>query len=191
MPRQLIVPFVALVCALPLGCQEAAPPAEPLEPATASTAASSGDAREQFAGNWQLVRVDRYGADGELLPPPEPPAFGAGNPIGFIMYDRDGHMGVVIQQDGREPYADDRRTPDEALAALTSYTSYFGPYTVDEAERYVTHHLRGSLSPSGVGVDNKRFYEFARQRVAAPAAGGRYRRPAGRSSGSGSRTSPS
>ena len=152
--------FGAFVLALPLGCQEAAPPAEPLESAAASMATASGDAREQFAGNWKLVRVERYDADGVLLPQPDRPAFGAGNTIGFIMYDRDGHMGVVIQQDGREPYADDRRTPDEALAALTSYTSYFGPYTVNEEESYVTHHLRGSLSPGGVGVDNKRFYEF-------------------------------
>ena len=141
-------------------------------PAVNAGEASAADPRRQFAGTWELVRVERYDADGELLPPPEPPGFGAGSPLGYIMYDGDGHMGVVIQQDGRDPYAGERRTPEEALAAVTSYTSYFGPYTVNEAEGYVTHHLEGSLSPGGRGRDNQRFYEFSGNQLALkPPAG--------------------
>ena len=154
----LLLGSVGLIVAS--ACQEAAPPAPPMDEAPASEA-SAGDPREQFAGNWALVRVERYDARGELVPPPDPPAFGAGEPLGFIMYDRDGHMGVVIQQDGRQPYAGEQRTPEEALAAMRSYTSYFGPYTVNAEEGYVTHHLLGSLSPNGAGGDNKRFYEFS------------------------------
>lgn len=175
MSRLLIVLCGA---ALPLAPACAPAPADTLDTSAAVTPAvvagdtSDTDARQQFAGTWELVRVERYGADGELLPPPAPPGFGAGSPLGYIMYDGDGHMGVVIQQDGREPYAGDRRTPEEALAAVTSYTSYFGPYTVNEAEGYVTHHLEGSLSPGGRGRDNQRFFEFSGDQLALkPPAG--------------------
>ena len=137
-----------------------APPAEPMEQNPAP-AATSADPKEQFAGTWKLVRVERYGPDGDLLPPPEPPTFGSDGRVGFIMYDSTGHMGVVTQQAGRQPYAGERRTPEEALAAITSYGSYFGPYTVNEAEGYVTHHVKGSVNPGGVGADNQRFYEFS------------------------------
>ena len=81
------------------------------------------------------------------------------------MYDG-AHMGVVIQQEGRQPYAGDRRTPEEALAAVTTYTSYFGTYSVNEGAGYVTHHVKGSLSPRGTGADNQRLYEFGENQLA-------------------------
>ena len=62
-------------------------------------------------------------------------------------------------QDARAPYADTRPTADEARMALSSYTAYFGTYTIDEAERVITHHVEGNLSPNGTGVDNRRAYE--------------------------------
>ena len=123
--------------------------------------ASAGDPRELFVGNWELVRVERVGADGEQLPPPEPSAFGAEGAVGYIMYDRAGYMGVVIMQPGRRPHAGDVPTPDEALAALRSYTSYFGTFSVNQDEGSVTHHLQGNVSPPSAHNDNKRFYEFS------------------------------
>ena len=136
------------------------------ENAPAQPADGGAELRAQFARTWALVRVERYGADGERLPPPQPPAFGAGTPVGFLMYDADGHMGVVIEQESRQASAGPRRTPDEALAAVTSYTSYFGPYTINAAEGYVTHHVAGSLNPGGAGRDNRRYYEFSGNELA-------------------------
>ena len=52
-------------------------------------------------------------------------------------------------------------TPDEALAALLTYTSYFGRFTVNEGEGFLTHHLEGSLNPRGAGSDYKRFYTLS------------------------------
>ena len=107
-----------------------------------------------------MTRVERLDADDRPLPAPDPPAFGAPNGVGFLMYDPAGFMGVVIMQDGRTPYADTRPTADEARMALSSYTSYFGPYTIDETNGVITHHVEGSLGPNGTGVDNRRAYEF-------------------------------
>ena len=137
--------------------------------ASAGSAAAQGsgaeaDPRDQFVGTWKLLGVERHDADGNVQPPPEPGTFGAGAPLGYIMYDGE-HMAVIIQQEGRLPYAAAEPTPDEAVAALTSYTSYFGPYTVNEAEGYVTHHVLGSINPGMTGQDNQRFYEFSGDRL--------------------------
>ena len=76
------------------------------------------------------------------------------------MYDPAGYMGVVIMQDARASYADTRPTADEARRTLSSYTSYFGTYTIDEGAGIITHHVEGNLSPNGTGADNRRAYEF-------------------------------
>ena len=161
MRRILIVLLGSVGLAALSGCQEVAPRAEQ----ASATEASGGDAIDRFVGTWKLVGVERTRADGELLPAPEPPAFGSPGPIGFIMYDPGGYMGVVIMQSGRQPYAGDQRIPEEARALLTSYTSYFGTFTVNEAEGFVTHHVEGNLNPGGVGADNKRFFEFSGNRL--------------------------
>ena len=69
-------------------------------------------------------------------------------------------MGVTLMQPDREPYAGDAPTPEEALDRLGTYTSYFGTYTVNEAEGYITHHLLGSINPSAAGSDYQRFFMF-------------------------------
>ena len=137
---------------------------------TASPAAGEGgadaaaDPRDQFIGTWKLVGFERYDAGGQLLPA-EAGTLAAGAPLGYIMYDGE-HMGVIIQREWRRPFAGEEPTGDEAIAAATSYVSYFGPYTVNEAEGYVTHHVLGSLSPGMTGADNQRFYEFTGNRLA-------------------------
>ena len=114
----------------------------------------------RFAGTWELVRVDRYDADDQLMPTADPPGFGRDGTIGYITYDRAGYMGVVIMAPDRQPYSEDGPTPGEARASMADYISYFGPYTVSETDGYVTHHLIASRSPNGAGSDNQRSYEF-------------------------------
>ena len=164
MRKLVLLSFASLGLVITAACDQAMPDAAPPEETPAGQATASNP-RAQFAGSWALARVERYDERGELMPPPEPPAFGAGEPIGFIMYDLDGHMGVVIQQDGRQPGLGEQRTPEDALSAIGSYTSYFGPYTVNAEEGHVTHHLLGSLSPNGAGADNMRFYEFSEDQL--------------------------
>ena len=140
------------------GCAAPAPDAED---GNAPAAESAADVRDAFVGNWELVSREQYGADGELLPPPDPPAPGASGEVGFIMYDAAGYMGVVIQPPGRPPWAGDEPTGEEAVGQLGTYTSYFGTYTVNADEGYVTHHLLGNVRPPDAANNNQRFYEFA------------------------------
>ena len=126
----------------------------------AATETGVADPRSLFVGTWRLLRVERYDHRGVRLPAAEPGTFGAGDPLGYLMYDGF-HMGVVIQQEGRVAYAVNQQTPDGALAAVTSYVSYFGPYSVNEEDGYVTHHVLGSLNPRRIGAEYRRYYELS------------------------------
>ena len=141
------------------GCGDAAPPAEMPELASEGADVAATDANSQFAGAWRLVSIERRDADGELVAPL------IEDRLGYLIYDASGYMGVTLMQPDRPPFAGDEPTPAEALAAVSTYTSYFGTFTVNETEGFVTHHLEGSLNPRGTGADYKRFYRFSGDRL--------------------------
>ena len=138
--------LAAVVLALSFACGESAPPPEPEPEPEAS------NPNEQFAGAWSLVRSERRDADGELIGEPRE------DRVGYIMYDPSGYMGVTLMSNDREPYSEGGPTAEEALAQMGSYASYFGRFSVNEEEGYVTHHLEGSLNPDGAGSDYRRYY---------------------------------
>jgi hypothetical protein len=129
------------------------------------TRATESGAKDRLAGTWRLATVERLGAKDELLPALAPPAMGSPNPIGVLVYDRAGFMAVTIMQSGRQKYAGATPTPDEAKAALLSYTSYFGTFSVNDADGIVTHHVQGSLNPNNTGTDQKRSFELTGNRL--------------------------
>ena len=143
MPRKLITLFGFVALVTLVACGGGAPATEV----------------SQFAGAWTLVKIERFDAAGELLAPP------IEDRVGYIIYDPDGYMGVTIMQPDRRPYAGNQRTPEEALASYSSYSSYFGTFTVNEAEGFLTHHLEGSLNTRGAGSDYQRFYTFSGNRL--------------------------
>ena len=143
MPRKLIALFALVALVALSACGGGAP----------------ADANSQFAGAWTLVKIERFDADGELLEPPSE------DRVGYIIYDPAGYMGVTLMQPDRRPRAGNQLTPEEALASYSTYTSYFGTFTVNEAEGFVTHHLEGSLNTGGAGSDNKRFYTLSGNRL--------------------------
>ncbi len=154
MPRKLIT-LIGLVALS--ACSGSAPAADVAEGTPGAELAIAGT-NSQFAGAWELVKIESFDADGELLAPPTT------DQLGYIIYDPAGYMGVTIMQPVREPYAG-QRTPEQALAAYSSYTSYFGTFTVNEAEGFLTHHLEGSLNTRGAGSDYQRFYTFSGNRL--------------------------
>jgi hypothetical protein len=74
-------------------------------------------------------------------------------------------MAVHLMRPGREPYAGTSQTPDEALAAVQTYGSYFGPFSVHEDEGYLVHHRIGNLTPRRTYTDAQRFYELTDTRL--------------------------
>jgi len=56
-------------------------------------------------------------------------------------------------------------TPEETMATYRSYTSYFGPYTVNEPGKFVVHHLASAINSGAIGTDFQRFVEFSGKRL--------------------------
>jgi hypothetical protein len=127
--------------------------------AAGQRAASADAGRARFVGTYKLVSIERRKADGTLLPPQ------SANPIGHLFYDEVGHMALVIMQSGRKKYAAATPTPDEALASFTTYTGYFGDYTVKESDGVVVHHRRGSLDPNETATDDTVPYQLTGNRL--------------------------
>ena len=151
MRRSLMALLGVLALVAPSACGESGSTDAVADPMPAADV-SAADPQTRFAGAWSLTRIERRDADGELVAPP------IEDRLGYIIYDAAGYMAVTLMRPDREPYSEGGPTAEEALAQLGSFTSYFGRFSVNEAEGYVTHHLEGSLNPGGVGSDYQRFY---------------------------------
>jgi hypothetical protein len=112
----------------------------------------------RLIGFWKLVSFERRTASGALL---------SSNPgqTGFIVYTASGHVMVHLMQPYRRRNVGPTPTPDETLATYRSYTSYFGPYAVNEVGGFVTHHLDASFNSAAPGADLQRFYDFSGRRL--------------------------
>ena len=163
MTRRMLVLLTFMGSVIVAGCSGAPPVADDADRMadTDATAAAAADPKVPFLGTWEFVSIERIGSDGEMMPSPESGSFGSEGSVGYLMYDPSGLMSVVIMQGGRQPYAGNDPTPEEALAAFNGYTAYFGTFTVNEAEGYVTHHVQGNIRPPASSNDNQLFYELS------------------------------
>jgi len=84
---------------------------------------------------------------------------------GYIIYTTAGYMAVHIMPGTRAKYAGASPTPEEAKAAMRGYTSYFGPFQVNEQDRYVVHQRVAHTIPASTGTNAQRFYEFVGKRL--------------------------
>ena len=112
-----------------------------------------GDEGRRFLGFWEIDRIERRTLDGTELPAEQ---FAAG----YLIYMPSGYMAVHLMRPDRRPYEGPRPTALEAHAAMRSYASYFGPFTVNPEEGIVVHHRAGHLDPGSIGVDAPRAFEF-------------------------------
>jgi hypothetical protein len=112
------------------------------------------DVHRRFSGFWHFDRLERRDQAGQALPVERTWV------DGFIIYTSSGHMAVHLVRPDRQPFADGRPTAEEATAAIRTYISYFGPYTIHADDGYVVHHRSGCWFPSCMDTDAQRFYEF-------------------------------
>jgi len=90
------------------------------------------------------------------------------DPLGWIIYQPGGRMCVELMRPDRPNFASNNlmeATPEEVEAAFEGYVSYGGSYEVNEQERFVIHRIELSWFPNLVGTEQKRFFEFAGDRL--------------------------
>jgi hypothetical protein len=128
--QRAIVVGAVLVSLIAFGLAVAQRPAPPVP-----------SVKDQVIGTWKLVARDVVHPDGTST---LDPAYGPKYPIGYIMYDKTGHMAVQFMGLDR---------PNDGSAR--AYDAYFGTYTIDETSDppKVTHHREGSLNPRDIGGD--------------------------------------
>jgi hypothetical protein len=133
--------------------------------ALVATSAPSAQRAEnsRFAGVWKLVGEETRDAKGEAVA--RGPNANSGGRFGYIVYDPAGYMGVTLSWLKRPTFAGPQPTPQEALAALAMYNSYWGSFVVDEPRGIVTHQTFGALSPSFAGTNQERGFTFAGNRL--------------------------
>jgi hypothetical protein len=110
-----------------------------------------------FAGTWRLA--DAYAETDAGKQP-----FPLGERTqGLIIYDDAGYMSAQLMSADRARLSArnlDDVPLEEFKTAYLGYTSYFGTFTLNVAEKTVTHHVEGSLAAGWVGGDQLRYFEF-------------------------------
>jgi hypothetical protein len=102
--------------------------------------------RGQFVRAWHLVHIDAPGPDGKPMEFPQP--------VGMLIYTRDGHMSVQLMYPKSANALSNEYVQD-------GYEASFGSYDLDEAKHTVTHHVQGSVTRDLlVGKDLPRVYQF-------------------------------
>jgi hypothetical protein len=122
-----------------------------------TSAKSAGSAQEQVVGTWQLVSANNVRADGSLDPMSE---YGA-NPLGYLMYDRTGHMCVSLATSKPAHWANpDKPTKDEIAQTANDFFAYCGTYEVKEKQGDIIHRPEMSSWPHYIGTDQVRHFKL-------------------------------
>lgn len=142
--------MLSVICLLaPLGAQVPEPKPQPSAP--------KGPIIDYFAGTWRLVSTENRYADGTTEPYTEVGPKG----LGYLMYDRTGHMCAQLMNPIRPNWKNDRHpTAGEALSGTNGFLSYCGTYEVREPQQIMVHHPETAWSPNWVGTVQNRPYRI-------------------------------
>lgn len=110
---------------------------------------------QQLYGTWKLVSITRKNSSGKKLDD-----YGIGS-TGYINYAPHGRMMVIIVKGNRKKPLRKTIMPTEAMALLSSMTSYAGHYTIHGNQ--IIHHVDISWNETWTGTTQKRFYTFEGQ----------------------------
>ena len=132
---------------------------------TQSATAQQRPLREQLAGTWTLISWEQSNADGSKVQ-----QFGA-SPTGIAFFDAAGHYIISVMRSDRASYKIDnfgqlaQITAEEAKSTALGTITYFGTYTVNEADRIIAIHVDASSFPNWNGTDLERLVEITQDRL--------------------------
>jgi len=108
---------------------------------------------DQLIGTWTLLEVYYTTQDGTRVD-----SLGA-NPRGRLRLDADGTFTCQIMRLGLPKFKSNNReagTAEENKAVVQGTISYYGTYSINEAEQVLNMHIEACSYPNFDGVDQKR-----------------------------------
>jgi hypothetical protein len=112
----------------------------------------------QLVGTWLLASWEQRKGDGTKVQ-----RYGE-NPVGIAFFDSGGRYIITVMRSDRAKYASDalwQGTAEENKATADGTITYFGTYSVSEADSSIAIHIDGSSFPNWNGVDQKRIVAIA------------------------------
>jgi hypothetical protein len=111
--------------------------------------------KEQLLGTWTLVSIHSLRPDGNRLQ-----LFGP-KPKGIAMFDGGGHYIISVMRSDLPAFVVNDRmqgSAEENKAVTQGTITYFGKYSVSEADRTIIIRIDGSSFPNWDGTDQKRLF---------------------------------
>jgi hypothetical protein len=112
---------------------------------------------DDLVGSWRLVSIYSKNVAGDIFYP-----YGE-DPIGLLVYSRDGYMSATLMRQGRAHFASGdmyNGTPQELKEAFEGFDAYSGPYDIDSQRRAVIHHVEACRYPNWEGSDEVRYFQL-------------------------------
>jgi hypothetical protein len=114
-----------------------------------SAVSQQSSLQDQLVGTWMLVSNTASRADARTFGPND----------GVAVFEANGRFSLLLVRSDLPKFASNNRdtgTPDENKAIVQGSISYFGTYSVSQADRAVTLRIERSSFPNWNGTDQKR-----------------------------------
>lgn len=109
--------------------------------------------KEQLVGTWTLLSWEQKKGDGTKVE-----RYGT-SPKGIAFFDTGGRYIITVMRSDRAKYASNalwQGTPEENKETADGTITYFGTYSLSEADSSIAIHVEGSSFPNWNGMDQKR-----------------------------------
>lgn len=118
--------------------------------------------KAQIVGTWALVSWEQNKGDGAKVR-----RYGDA-PRGIAFFDAGGRYIITVMRSDRAKYVSNalwQGTPEENRATADGTITYFGTYSVSEADSSIAIHVDASSFPNWNGEDQKRFVAISGDRL--------------------------
>jgi lipocalin-like protein len=118
--------------------------------------------KEQLVGTWTLLSWEQKKGDGTKLE-----RYGT-NPNGIAFFDGGGRYIITVMRSDRAKYASNalwQGSPEENKETADGTITYFGTYSISEADSSIAIHVEGSSFPNWITTDQKRFVAIVGQQL--------------------------
>jgi hypothetical protein len=118
--------------------------------------------KEQLVGTWTLLSWEQKKGDGTKLE-----RYGT-SPKGIAFFDAGGRYIITVMRPDRAKYVSNalwQGTPDENKETADGTITYFGTYSISDADSSIAIHVEGSSFPNWNGADQRRFVAIAGEQL--------------------------